>query len=265
MLARAAAAIGTDSRSERLDRDIDVRTEPATSAPCRSRRPTRTRREPRSRPTRSPTRRSRSSSSGRPRGSEEAGSDLAARSSRCANAISRTRRAIVVNPPDVETRTAERDALIRQLGSRARGPGRRGLDRCVYTTIDEAERGTKQERLPGTRSRAERMALAGRVALVLGFGLALTLDRSDTRVRTRRDAEEHFGFPVIAEVVKFPFWFTRRRMVVVRRTRDRRHRVVPDAAQRPDAPRTATIDPQWNAGSTAPPATNADRRAVAAR
>ena len=50
------------------------------------------------------------------------------------------------------------------------------------------------------------MALATAVTLVLGFGLALTLDRSDTRVRTRRSAEEHFGLPVIAEVVKFPFW-----------------------------------------------------------
>ena len=122
---------------------------------------------------------------------------------------------IANNPPDVDTQTAERDALIRQLGSVLEAQDAEAST-VVYTTIDEADRGTKQERLPGTRSRAERMALAAAVALVLGFGLALTLDRSDTRVRTRRSAEEHFGLPVIAEVVKFPFWSRWRKLVVVR-------------------------------------------------
>ena len=86
-----------------------------------------------------------------------------------------------------------------------------------YTSIEVAERGTEQDRLPGTRSREQRMALAGLVALVLGFGLAITLDRSDTRLRSRRSAEEHFGFPVVAEIVKFPFWSRRQRRVAVAR------------------------------------------------
>ncbi len=97
------------------------------------------------------------------------------------------------------------------------------------------------------------MALAAAVALVLGFGLALTLDRSDTRVRTRRSAEEHFGLPVIAEVVKFPFWSRWRKLVVVRQ---------PDTAVAESyrTLRTALmllepeVDPQWSAGDP-PPAT----------
>ena len=100
------------------------------------------------------------------------------------------------------------------------------------------------------------MALAAAVALVLGFGLALTLDRSDTRVRTRRSAEEHFGLPVIAEVVKFPFWSRWRKLVVVRQ---------PDTAVA-ESYRTLRsalmllepeVDPQWSAGD--PPPANRDR------
>ena len=155
---------------------------------------------------------------------------------------------IANNPPDVDTQTAERDALIRQLGSVLEAQDAEAST-VVYTTIDEADRGTKQERLPGTRSRAERMALAAAVALVLGFGLALTLDRSDTRVRTRRSAEEHFGLPVIAEVVKFPFWSRWRKLVVVRQ---------PDTAVA-ESYRTlrsalmlleTDVDPQSSAGKT---------------
>jgi Mrp family chromosome partitioning ATPase/capsular polysaccharide biosynthesis protein len=141
--------------------------------------------------------------------------DLATQEQSLRERISALDAVIATNPPDVETQTAERDALIRQLGSVLEAQDAEAST-VVYTTIDEADRGTKQDRLPGTRSRAERMALAAAVALVLGFGLALTLDRSDTRVRTRRSAEEHFGLPVIAEVVKFPFLSRWRKLVVVR-------------------------------------------------
>lgn len=142
-------------------------------------------------------------------------SELAAEEETLRVRIAALDRVIALNPIDIETQSAERDALIRQLGTVLEAQDDRGSS-VTYTTLDEPERGSRQDRLPGTRSRAERMALAGAVALVLGFGLALTFDRSDTRVRTRRGAEEAFGLPVIAEVVKFPFWSRHRRLAVVR-------------------------------------------------
>lgn len=123
---------------------------------------------------------------------------------------------IAFNPVDIATQTAERDSLIRQLGEVLDDQDAAAAT-VQYTTIDEAERATKEDRLPGTGSRTGRMALAALVAVVLGFGLALLLDRADTRVRTRRDAELHTGLPVIAEVVKQPFWTGRRTQALVRR------------------------------------------------
>jgi len=180
----------------------------------------------------------------------EAEEDLAAQEASLRERVSTLDAAIANNPPDVETLTAERDALIRQLGSVLEAQDAQAST-VVYTTIDEADRGTKQDRLPGTRSRAERMALAAAVALVLGFGLALTLDRSDTRVRTRRGAEEHFGLPVIAEVVKFPFWSRWRKLVVVREPDTavaESYRTLRSALMllEPD------VDPQWSGGEPLP-------------
>jgi capsular exopolysaccharide synthesis family protein len=38
------------------------------------------------------------------------------------------------------------------------------------------------------------------VAALLGFGVAIMLDRSDSRLRTKEAAERHFGLPVLAEI-----------------------------------------------------------------
>lgn len=48
--------------------------------------------------------------------------------------------------------------------------------------------------------RRARAGLAGALGLVLGLGLALTVDRLDSRLRDREDVEEAFGLPVLAEV-----------------------------------------------------------------
>lgn len=45
-----------------------------------------------------------------------------------------------------------------------------------------------------------RLTLATLFALLAGFGLVMGLDYLDTRVHTRRDVEESFGLPVIAEL-----------------------------------------------------------------
>ncbi len=120
---------------------------------------------------------------------------------------------IADEPENIDTVTAERDALIRQLGG-VLDTQERAAEPVVYTTLQPAVTALQEEGLPGTRSREQRMLLAGLVALVLGFGLAILLDRSDTRLRTRRDAEGRFGMPVIAEipVLSLP---NRRRKVMV--------------------------------------------------
>jgi capsular exopolysaccharide synthesis family protein len=45
-----------------------------------------------------------------------------------------------------------------------------------------------------------RLALAAALALILGLGVVFAVDWVDTRVRTREDAEDAFGLPVIAEL-----------------------------------------------------------------
>jgi len=53
--------------------------------------------------------------------------------------------------------------------------------------------------LEAPEGRGARFALGGILALLLGVGAVFTIDHLDTRVRTRRDAEDAFGLPVIAE------------------------------------------------------------------
>lgn len=54
---------------------------------------------------------------------------------------------------------------------------------------------------PPTDRRA-RALLAGAVGLLIGLGLALTVDRLDTRLRERDEVEDAFGLPVLAEIPK---------------------------------------------------------------
>ena len=49
-------------------------------------------------------------------------------------------------------------------------------------------------------SRPARVALGAGLGLLFGLGLALLLERSDARIRTRDDVEDALGIPVIAEV-----------------------------------------------------------------
>jgi Mrp family chromosome partitioning ATPase/capsular polysaccharide biosynthesis protein len=141
--------------------------------------------------------------------------ELTARETTLRERIAELDRQIDRNPPDAETLTAERDALIRQLGEVLEEQDVETRP-VRYTSVEVPERGSKQERPLGTRTREQRMILAGLVAAVLGFGLAIMLDRSDTRLRTKRGAEEHFGLPVIAEIVSFPPWSRNRSEAVAR-------------------------------------------------
>ncbi len=50
------------------------------------------------------------------------------------------------------------------------------------------------------QDRRARALLAGVLGLVLGLGVALAVDRIDSRLRTRDEAEETFGLPVLGEI-----------------------------------------------------------------
>ncbi|HZD79757.1 MAG TPA: CpsD/CapB family tyrosine-protein kinase, partial [Actinomycetota bacterium] len=52
-------------------------------------------------------------------------------------------------------------------------------------------------------SRTTRVLIAAAIGLLAGLILALALERFDTKIRTRQAAEQHFGYPVLAEIPVF--------------------------------------------------------------
>jgi capsular exopolysaccharide synthesis family protein len=50
------------------------------------------------------------------------------------------------------------------------------------------------------QSRTSRMILAGILGLLAGAGIALLLERIDTRIRTKQEAERYFKVPVLSEI-----------------------------------------------------------------
>ncbi len=117
--------------------------------------------------------------------------------------------------PTDATAASERDGLLRQLNDIESQQSSASAAPTPFSTVQAATRGVERDPLPGTRSREQRMLLVGLVALLLGFGLAVALDRSDTRIRQRRTAEAHFGARVLAEVPTFNLPARRRKLVVV--------------------------------------------------
>jgi capsular exopolysaccharide synthesis family protein len=100
------------------------------------------------------------------------------------------------------------------------------------------------------RDSRARFALVTVLALLLGFGAVLAIDYLDTRVRTRQDAEDAFGLPVIAE---FPR----------RSARQRSHHPVP-AMTEPDGAAaealrslrlSVVVAPMWRLSGKAPAGT----------
>jgi capsular exopolysaccharide synthesis family protein len=63
------------------------------------------------------------------------------------------------------------------------------------------------------RSRGGRMFFAGVLGLLVGVGIVLLLERIDTKIRTKRAAEEHFALPVLAEIPRLS-WRDSRRVTV---------------------------------------------------
>jgi capsular exopolysaccharide synthesis family protein len=58
--------------------------------------------------------------------------------------------------------------------------------------------------LQAPSTRAGRVALGALAGLLAGIVLALVLERFDTKIRTRDEAEDRFGVPVLAEIPRLP-------------------------------------------------------------
>ena len=106
---------------------------------------------------------------------------------------------IAANPPNVGVLSAERDALVRQY-SVVFEDQNEGIAANRYSTVQAATAVEADEGFSPPSSAAQRMVLAGLIALILGGALSLFLDRADNRIRSRRHAEAVFSLPVIAEI-----------------------------------------------------------------
>lgn len=101
---------------------------------------------------------------------------------------------------------AERDALVRQYSLAyeryqqlaSEPPPAAGLKSVQLATAKEVAA------FEVPRGRPARGLLGGAVGLLMGAALALVLERFDTKIRTRADAERAFGVPVLADVPVIP-------------------------------------------------------------
>ncbi len=104
---------------------------------------------------------------------------------------------------------AERDALVRQYGVVQEQLEESSAAASSPSTLVTLQSATPipadPEGLQPPQGRPARAAVAGVIGLLLGTVLAFALERVDTRLRTRRDAEEAFRLPVISEVPRVLF------------------------------------------------------------
>jgi capsular exopolysaccharide synthesis family protein len=98
------------------------------------------------------------------------------------------------NPPDTVQRNY--DAAVRNLADLQSS----GAPTSGFTTIGNTV--VSSSGASGSRG-ATRAAIGGLMGLLLGVIVALVLARFDTRIRSRENADEAFGFPVICEVPLF--------------------------------------------------------------
>ena len=113
---------------------------------------------------------------------------------------------------------ATRDDVLRRIGrtqarrsiEQANGPLDVGL-RTLQSgmAVPSEPDGFQPPTTPGPR-----LLLATLMGLLLGSALAFVLDRADTTIRSRQDAEAAFGVPVVAEVPKLSRRATRKRQLV---------------------------------------------------
>ena len=122
-------------------------------------------------------------------------------------------------PPNASVLTAQRDALVNQYriaydefqALRTRSSGGEPVVTLEAGVPQQAGGG-----LSAPKSRPVRMALFGGLGFLLGAAMALVLDRIDTRIRSKDDAEAVSGLPVLAQI---PFIPRRHRHELISATR----------------------------------------------
>ena len=99
---------------------------------------------------------------------------------------------------------AERDALIRRYGLMYERYRQLAADPTAagsFSIIAHADsQPAASEGIQAPRTPVSWMVVAGVLGLLVGAGVALVLDRFDTRIRTREAAEKHFALPVLTEI-----------------------------------------------------------------
>jgi capsular exopolysaccharide synthesis family protein len=69
-----------------------------------------------------------------------------------------------------------------------------------WTSLQPATSASKQASSVVGLTRGKSLVLGAAVSVLLAFGVAIMLDRSDSRLHTKEQAERQFGLPVLAEV-----------------------------------------------------------------
>ena len=107
---------------------------------------------------------------------------------------------LALGPANAALLTAQRDALVNQYRiayDELQALRTSTTDGEPVVTLEAAVPQRAAEGLSAPKSRPARMALFGLLGLLLGAALALILDRVDTRIRTKEDAEAVSGLPVL--------------------------------------------------------------------
>jgi capsular exopolysaccharide synthesis family protein len=104
--------------------------------------------------------------------------------------------------------SAQRSALINQYSlvyDQFQQLAAQGAPQTAFTVLQKAvATPVTDNSFKAPSSRLARLAIGLFAGLVLGAGLILLLDRLDLRIRTKEQAEEYFGYPVIAEIPALP-------------------------------------------------------------
>jgi capsular exopolysaccharide synthesis family protein len=129
---------------------------------------------------------------------QQARADAAQADQETQQQIAQLEQEMAANPPNKGSLQIQHDALVSALGTNLLTEEAQAS--VSYSTITPATSASTQAGFVAGASRAQRSLFAGVVAALLGFGVAIMLDRSDSRLRTKEGAERHFGLPVLAEI-----------------------------------------------------------------
>lgn len=112
-----------------------------------------------------------------------------------------------VTPAQIRASAPERNSLSRQLSTaleRVDLLQNAPLPSAGFDSVQRAEAKKLSSAVPIASSRTGRVGLALGLGLLLGAIAAVAIDRMDTRVRTKEQAELAFGVPVIGEIPPLP-------------------------------------------------------------